>query len=307
LYFLIDSRGHLQQLAFIQYSFDRREHPIDVRAHGNSKGKHPFRRTKPSTIRLLKQSAQTKVPRKALREIENVKGGVMGAKSGCDLPRNYKQVINLKYSARKHSKGSSTASLPHVDVLAHVMQMCKDSLGSDEVFVQSVDCAPEPMCVLATNQQLVDIERFCTLDPSSVLSADPTFNLGAFYVTPTTYHNLLVETTSGSNPVLLGPILIHKTKTFRPFHYFASTLIRLNPQLVNLKAFGTDGEPELIKAFQISFPRAVHLRCTNHIRQNVKDKLRTLNIPQSVSKEFLADIFGTRIGTHFEASLVDAG
>jgi len=69
LYFLIDSRGHLQQLAFIQYSFDRREHPIDVRAHGNSKGKQPFHRTKPSTIRLLKQSAETKVPRKALREI----------------------------------------------------------------------------------------------------------------------------------------------------------------------------------------------------------------------------------------------
>ena len=102
-----------------------------------------------------------------------------------------------------------------MDVLANVMQMCKDSLGSNEIFVQSVECAPEPMCVLATNQQLVDIERFCTLDSS----------IGAFYVTLTSCHNLLVETTSGSNPVLLGPIFIHKTKMFRPFHYFASTLI----------------------------------------------------------------------------------
>jgi len=57
-----------------------------------------------------------------------------------------------------------------------------------------------------TNQQLVDIERFCTEDPSSV---DPTFNLGAFYVTPTTYHSLLDETTRGNNPLLLGPILFH--------------------------------------------------------------------------------------------------
>jgi len=94
------------------------------------------------------------------------------------------------------------------------MQMCKDSLGSGEVFVRAVEGAPEPMCVLATNQQLVDIERFYTGDPSSVLSVDPTFNLGAFYVTPTTYHNLLVETTRGNNPILLGPILIHQTKTF---------------------------------------------------------------------------------------------
>ena len=52
--------------------------------------------------------------------------------------------------------------------------------------------------------------------------------LGAFYVTPTTYHNLLVETRVGNNPIL-GPLLIYQTKTLRPFHNFASTMIRLNP------------------------------------------------------------------------------
>ena len=83
-------------------------------------------------------------------------------------------------------------------------------------------------------------------------------------------------------------------------------MIRLNPQLISLKAFGTDGESELIKAFQMCFLNAVHLRCTNHLRQNVKDKLRDLNMSQSVSKEILADIFGTRIGTHFESGLADA-
>ena len=75
----------------------------------------------------------------------------MGANSACDLPRNRKQVKNLKYSAKSHSQGSA-------DVLAHVMQMCKDSSDSDTVYVQSVEGAPEPMCVLATKQQLVDIE-----------------------------------------------------------------------------------------------------------------------------------------------------
>ena len=54
------------------------------------------------------------------------------------------------------------------------------------------------------------------------------------------------------------------------------------------------------------FPKAIHLRCTNHIRQNIKDKLRELNIPQHVSKEFLADIFGSRNATHFETGLADA-
>lgn len=105
---------------------------------------------------------------------------------------------------------------------------------------------------------------------------------------------------------MMGPILIHQTKTFRPFHYFASTLVRLNPKLIGLKSFGTDGEPELIKAFELCFPHAVHLRCTNHIRQNVKEKLSALGIPQSAHKEFLNDIFGVQRGNHFESGLIDA-
>ena len=206
----------------MQYSFDRYEHPVDLQPHGNSKGSKPFRRTKPSTISQLKVSVQTKAPRKALREIENLQGGITGAKSACDLPRDRRQAKNLKYRLRNESQCPLTGN---ADVLAHVMQMCKDTCGSDTMFVQSVEAAPEPMCILATAQQLVDMERFCTQSPSSVLSVDPTFNLGAFYVTPTTYHNLLVKTSSDNNPILLGPILIHQTKTLRPFHYFASTLI----------------------------------------------------------------------------------
>ena len=164
-----------------------------------------------------------------------------------------------------------------------------------------MEAAPEPMCILASDQQLMDIERFCTGDFTSVLSIDPTFNLGPFYITPTMYHNMLVTT---KNANIAGAHI--QTKMFRPFHYLASTLVRLNPRLVNLKLFGTDGEPELIKAFSICFPKVVHLTCTNHLRQNIKDKLRSLNIPQTVWKEFLADIFGKKVGTHFEHGLVDS-
>ena len=41
------------------------------------------------------------------------------------------------------------------------------------------------------------------------------------------------------------------------------------------------------------------------MRQNVKDKLRTLGIPQGVIKDFLDDIFGKQVGSHYEAGLVD--
>ena len=51
--------------------------------------------------------------------------------------------------------------------------------------------APEPMAVLATNQQLKDMVRFLT-DPQqhTVMGIDPTFNFGEFNVTPIAFHSL---------------------------------------------------------------------------------------------------------------------
>ena len=56
------------------------------------------------------------------------------------------------------------------------MEQCKNA-EKNEIFVQDVSCAPEPMAVLCTEQQLNDIERFCC-DPFNfcILGIDPTFN-----------------------------------------------------------------------------------------------------------------------------------
>jgi len=84
-----DYRGELQRLAFVQYGFDRKEHPIDIKPHGNTKKRDTsFKRTKPSTLKLVKKGVEeNKRPLKVLRDVENIQGGVMNAKSGCDLPR----------------------------------------------------------------------------------------------------------------------------------------------------------------------------------------------------------------------------
>ena len=47
------------------------------------------------------------------------------------------------------------------------MQMCKDTSFGIGGFVRDVEAAPEPMCVLATDQQLCDLEYFCSATPSS--------------------------------------------------------------------------------------------------------------------------------------------
>ena len=105
---------------------------------------------------MLKESVKTKQPLKALREVENIRGGIMNAKSGCDLPRDRKQVHNLKY-ASKTSPCISTNILP-TDVPAQVMQMCKE-LSSSDAYVRSIEAAPELMCVVSTDQQLLDIQN----------------------------------------------------------------------------------------------------------------------------------------------------
>ena len=86
--------------------------------------------------------------------VTNIKGGVVNTKVVGDLPRNCRQIYNIKNSQTDEN-----------DVLLHVMIICKQSMGKDdESFVRIVTSAPEPMRVLCTNFQLDDIERFCT-DP----------------------------------------------------------------------------------------------------------------------------------------------
>ena len=107
-----------------------------------------------------------------------------------------------------------------------VMEQCKLQDGEDK-FVRTVTACPELMCLLSTDQQLDDLVRFCT-DPNEfcVLSIDPTFSLGDFSVTCITYRNLLVtDTRTSQSPIMLGPMSVHQSKSFKVYNFFASTLI----------------------------------------------------------------------------------
>ena len=55
--FLSDANGQQLNRAFVQYTFDRHEHSVELKPHGNSKSKKPFSRTKPSVIHRIKESA----------------------------------------------------------------------------------------------------------------------------------------------------------------------------------------------------------------------------------------------------------
>ena len=108
----------------------------------------------------------------------------------------------------------------------------------------------------------------------------------------------------GTHPVMMGPIMIHKQKKFKTYHFFASSLVGLKPSLCDLKAFGTDGEGAISKAMHVVFDKAIHLRCFLHFRGNLDSKLREWNVPRGVRIKFLRDVFGNP--SDFHTGIVDA-
>ena len=224
----------------------------------------------------------------------------MNAASAGSLPRNTQQVKDV----RRH-----ISSQHDFDPLYSVMYMCKESEGaSKDPFVRMVNAAPYPMMVMALDYSLDDLVRFCTSPCEfSILGVDPTFSLGDFDVTVTTYRHLLLRpqgNACGKSPVMIGPLFVHVRKDFATYHFFSSSLVGQRPQLSSLIAFGTDGELALENALTASFPRAQHVRCFLHFRRNIEKKLREFHVPQHVSVEIVKDIMGCP--TQLEHGLVDA-
>lgn len=253
----------------------------------------------PSTLEKLTEVASELTPKPAVHAVSSQAGGVLCAPLAASLPRNDRQVKDIRRKMK---------SVQSKDPLLSLMMMCKESMTD---FVRTVTGAPDYMVVLSCDRTLNNLVRFCT-NPMlpSVVSFDPTFSLGAFDVTVTTYkHPLLVfrnpQEHSSPHPNLLGPILIHQRKQFSNYQYFTSTLVGLRPSLRNLTAFGTDGEAALVQACSSQFPSAVHLRCWLHFKDNLRNKLeRDLRLPRNVAQEFIADVLG--VATTLERGLADA-
>ena len=115
-------------------------------------------------------------------------------------------------------------------------------------------------------------------------------------MTPVSYKHLCVETipkrTGNSNPVMLGPVLIHFSKSKAVCRKFLDTLVQKRPALKSLKAFGTDGEVALFEALHESFPEALHLWCFRHFRKNLTEVIRHSGL-QAHEDQFVEEVFGS--------------
>lgn len=294
----------------LHYSFEGEEHAVLPRPHGNAKSQSAYVRTMPSTICKLREASQHLPPKCAVGEVTRSVGGLTGASSVSKLPRNRQQSSDCRRAL--FTPRSTTATSSSADPLFPVMVMCKESEGANSDpssrFVRMVCNTPEPMTVLAFDWSLADLERFCTNPQHKViLSVDPTFNLGSFHVTVTTYRHPMLEykhQRRGSHPVMFGPMFIHQRKLFATYNFFFSHLVGLRPNLRDVQCFGTDGEKALEEALHTQFRFATHLRCFLHFRGNIESKLADLGISKTNAQEFVRDIFGNP--AMLEEGLVDA-
>ena len=243
----------------------------------------------PSTLKDLKEELKRHPPKRAMFKVDRKRGGVLNATCAGDLPRNALQAtrIKCKMATVKHPNAS--------DPLQALVVKFKEINGSPSQFIQSIRLVPDPVIVLFNQVQLNDLEQFCTSqDKASVLGIDVTFNLGRFYVTMCSYQNFKIVNERGKHPIMIGPTVIHSSKEQSNFTVLFQEIVHRKPPLASsLRAYGTDGEQALSNAAAEAFPFAVHLRCVNHLRDNMTAHLHKQLLPEDVIKEVLKDVFGT--------------
>ena len=132
---------------------------MKVEPHGNSKiNCRPYIRTQHSTLEDIKNTVATVSPRSAIKTVYDDAGGIINVHSISELPRNLRQATNAKSQVNSVSSISSNGNK---DLIYDLLEQNFKSL---KTFVRSVSFDSSVACVLASEQQLRDLERFCAND-----------------------------------------------------------------------------------------------------------------------------------------------
>ena len=253
---------------------------FQAKPHGNSKRDNKFYPSKKSTLEDLKKRVAAGVRVRKIYEDCNLKRSD-DADYG-DLPRNAKQLYNVK--GQQYPMNESNT------ILGYNHEYC----GGE--FVWTHTDHPSDLWVIGKSSMKQDLKNSAKLHPISI---DPTFNHGAFEVTPFTYKTQLFQskdknTGEWKQTLLLGPIILHHGKEERTYDVgfaCASKMLDLDKEKFGVL---TDGEPALINSIKSNFKKAILGRCTNHFKQNCEDFIKNNigEIKPSESKLLLEIVFG---------------
>ena len=208
-------------LVHVCYSFEGKEHKIDVKAHGNATTSTiPYLRIYKSTVSKMKEVLvhQDKGLKRVVHEIQESVGGLQYCKSKGSLPRNENQAKYLK----------STGKEKVFDPIMQITQKMKLESEEDDadIFVRCYTIDDDsPKVILFMDDQVGDIMNFCCNDVDghkSLLYVDIKFQLGLFFVLMLTYKNTTLYTKRDPPTCLLivGPMMLCMLKdksTILPF------------------------------------------------------------------------------------------
>ena len=282
---------------FVQYYFEDEEHLVNItKQHSNSKSNaKSYRRTKESVKNAIRKSSVG--PKDTITNIYQQAGGYSAVRSCSDLPRNRKQISNMRYAEKIQTLK---------DDIIEVIDMCKMEKKSSN-FTRNICVAPEKVISLMTNRQLNDNKKLCTSNvEASILGIDPTYNIGPCFVTISTYRQLQFLTKDNVHPVMLGPLIVHTSKDYQSYFSLPSEILRLVPALKDLKVFGSDSETNVYQPFVDLFPPATHLLCDLHMKNNIQSRLSDLKFNITEKDEVMCDVFGKRLGDYVKKDLVDS-
>lgn len=305
------TKNQLANYAVIQFLGS--VHSSFHKPHGNSKpGANTFIRTKPSVLQRQKELARYETPKNIINIIDNENSGTYGANSPSDVARDRQQVYNIKKRTNNAKKSRNTGKVVQPDFSKLIALMDNNS------FVKRVDFDMRqpsnkiyPLTFAATDNCLTWISTFCT--PSSTIKSqlciDMTYKVGPFYTTCVSFANPVVvhKSRKDAHPTFFLGMM---TSTTRNIHDYTFLARQLKSRCGDSLIYGTDGELALETAFESTFPighdspvASIHLRCFNHVHDDIKRKLSQLDIPNP--ELIIKSILGMEYNGHREAGLVD--
>ena len=278
LVYLANDNGETYRYLFLQYVFTEGETAVHIQSHGNSKqssSHKEYKQTMPSTMEAIREGKG--IPREIMHAIIDDRGVIDNVRSSGEYLRDRGQI----YHAHSKSNNRSDNSYPSTDPPVELLQILKSQQrgNKEHWFVRDVNFSNEQTVLLANDQQLLDVQRFCTSpELFSVFLANATFNVANHYFTFGTYRNLILETQQGTNPICIGPGVLHKRKLEESYYTLPSLMVKYKPETRGVLVVGTDDEENIWMALNNVFLDALHLRCDIHLKDNVKQKLSELAI-----------------------------
>ena len=194
-----------------------------------------------------------------------------------ELPRNLKQLTNLRFKCLNQSRISR-------DALFNIHEIAYDNPG----FIWKITTYPDLLCIIGMQEILEEVDRVLSLkDNHQLLSYDTTFQLGDFYVSPL----IIRHTFFKERPCIPSMFLMHERKFTETHQEMFKECVKRMPSLKKIScAIVTDKEKAIINAIRHEMPELKPLHCWNHIFQDIRLWCRKHGAPSADIAFYVDDV-----------------